>query len=138
MMDRYDEAFVFALKKWMADEINEMYGNGIYALCSGYENTSKGASAYIGFNTEKHLSESGADRGDIKAFQNAAFAYVDDDEAVDGSVQIWVSFKELDPAAEETRDKCNACLRTAFEELCSDGIIKERFGKDIDMFISAR
>ena len=46
--DEYDKALIFSLKKWIADEINEMCDNGICSLAMSLD----GGDGYIGYNTD--------------------------------------------------------------------------------------
>ncbi len=136
-MDEYDKALVFALKKWIADEINEIYDNNVYAVGVGMEPTATGADAYICYNTEAHLKETGAGRLDAGKFKAPRFAVVDDDDAVFGSVDIWLRFKGFDKEdiCGTVKDMLLDCVEQTFSELRADGIIKERFSKDIDTFV---
>ncbi|MBQ7990934.1 MAG: hypothetical protein IJ080_05990 [Oscillospiraceae bacterium] len=126
-MDEYDKALIFALKKWIADEINEIYDNKVYALVLGLDED-----GYIGYNTEKHLKDSGSDRFDIIAWKHPRFACINDDEAVDGSYEIWSRFK----GGGDLRDTYFACARAAADELVEDGIIKERFSENIPILFA--
>lgn len=125
--DEYDRALIFSLKKWIADEINEMCDNGICSLSFSFENES--LSAYIGYNTEKQRKEKGDGTGEWKRYR---FASVNDDDAVDGSVEIWFDFKGYERPDEMSVTKFYRCVMNAYLSLVDDGIIKERFGKNIE------
>lgn len=126
--DEYDKALIFSLKKWIADEINEMCDNGICALIFSLE----GLRGYIGYNTEKQLAEFGSGLDNWKSFR---FAAVNDDPAVDGTVEMWYGFKGFEDM-EYGRELCATryyqCALNAYMQLVSDGVIKERFGRNIE------
>lgn len=126
--DEYDKALIFSLKKWIADEINEMCDNGICALIFSLE----GLQGYIGYNTEKQLEEYGSG---LDGWKNFKFASVNDDPAVEGSVEMWYDFKGFDNMQyKETvyKTKYYQCAVNAFLQLVMDGVIKERFGRNIE------
>ena len=137
-MDEYDKALVFAMKKWIADEINDIYDNNIYAVSVTQETDENGTRVYIGYNTEDHLKTTGSERYDCTQFKKPRFAQVDDDPNVFGSIDIWFSFKgyELASPDEDAINGMYDCFCTAFEELGSDGIIKERFNKNMQICAS--
>lgn len=136
-MDEFDKALVFAMKKWVADEINEIYDNKVCAVGVGLEKTAVGADAYICYNTEAQISATGAAPDDTASFKAPHFAVVDDDDAVYGSVDIWLDLKGYEKGTldEKVCENFYECMEQTFSELCSDGIIKERFGKDIDLLV---
>lgn len=126
--DEYDKALIFSLKKWIADEINEMCDNGICALIFSLE----GLRGCIGYNTEKQIAEYG--RG-LENWKNFKFASVNDDPAVDGSVEMWYDFKgfeDMEYGKERFATGYYKCALNAYLQLVSDGIIKERFGRNIE------
>lgn len=123
--DEYDKALIFSLKKWIADEINEMCDNGICALAFSLG----GRNGYIGYNTEKQLKEKGSGVDNWKKFR---FACVNDDPAVDGSVEMWCDFKGYANMDCTAVTRYYQCVMNAYLSLVDDGIIKERFGKNIE------
>lgn len=123
--DEYDKALIFSLKKWIADEINEMCDNGICSLAFSLD----GGDGYIGYNTEKQLKEKGNSLDDWKKFR---FACVNDNSAVDGSVEMWCDFKGYGDMDCTAVTKYYQCVMNAYLSLVDDGIIKERFGKNIE------
>ncbi|MBR4223643.1 MAG: hypothetical protein IKR73_02425 [Oscillospiraceae bacterium] len=123
-MDLYDEALIFALKKWIADEINEMYDNKICGLVIGLDDD-----GYIGYTTETHMKSSGADMSDISAWKCPRSAAIDDDDAVYGALEMWQKLKQIQDA--DMRSGFFTCAREAAAQLRTDGIIRERFGSDI-------
>lgn len=128
-MDEYDKALVFALKKWISDEINEIYDNKVYAV--GLTFDSDGA---VGYNTKDYADKNGS-MWDISGWKHPEFARVNSDAAVDGSVEIWSSFKGL--SGEDMRTGYFECAAAAVRELIADGIIRERFDKNIPVVIFA-
>ena len=126
--DEYDKALIFSLKKWIADEINEMCDNGICAVIFSLD----GLSGYIGYNTEKQLAEYG---GGLENWKNFRFASVNDDPAVEGSVEMWYGFKGFEDM-QYGRELCVTryyqCAINAYMQLVSDGVIRERFGRNIE------
>lgn len=126
--DEYDKALIFSLKKWIADEINEMCDNGICALIFSLE----GLCGYIGYNTEKQLAEYGRGLDDWKNFK---FASVNDDPAAQDSVEMWHDFKgfeDMPYGKERFATRYYGCAVNAFLQLVSDGVIRERFGRNIE------
>ena len=137
-MDEYDKALVFAMKKWISDEINDIYDNNIYAVSVTHETDENGTKVYIGYNTEDHLKATGGERYDHTQFKKPRFAEVDDNSNVFGSIDIWFSFKGYEPTSpgEDAISDMYGCFCTAFEELNADGIIKERFNKNMQICVS--
>ena len=127
-MDEYDKALVFALKKWIADEINEIYDNKVSAVGLSFDGDGS-----IGYDTETRAAAGG--RADIMKWKSPAFAYVNSDEAVDGSVEIYSRFKGLEGDA--LMHGYHTCAAEAVRQLIADGIIKERFGRNIPVVIYA-
>lgn len=125
--DEYDKALIFSLKKWIADEINEMCDNGICAVIFSLE----GLCGYIGYNTEKQIREHG---DGIDKWKNFRFASVNDDPAVEGSVEMWYGFKGFEKNNDNSvyKTRYYQCAVNAFLQLVSDGVIRERFGRNIE------
>ncbi len=128
-MDEYDKALIFALKKWISDEINEIYDNRVYAVGLSFDGDGS-----IGYNTKDHADSNGS-VWDIGGWKHPSFAYVNSDAAVDGSVEIWSSFKGISGDAVKTG--YFECAAAAVKELIADGILRERFEKNIPVILFA-
>lgn len=130
--DEYDKALVFALKKWIADEINNIYDNGVYSVCLTMKNEG-GWKAGIGYNTEANAKASGV-RWDTSAWKCPEFSEADNDDAVYGMIGMWLDFKGFadDAAVMDSYFGCAAC---AVRELTDTYIFKERFNKNIPVIL---
>lgn len=113
--DEYDKALVFALKKWISDEIYSITDSGVNkaSVC-----VKDGFCVYFAYGTE---GSSGLKQGGL----------LDDNAAVSGSTDIWLGFKGYAPDDEAAKDNFAACVNEAARQLEADGIIKERFGRSV-------
>ena len=57
---------------------------------------------------------------------------MNDNSAVDGSVEMWCDFKGYGDMDCTAVTKYYQCVMNAYLSLVDDGIIKERFGKNIE------
>lgn len=109
--DEYDKALIFALKKWISDEIFSITQSGVESctvrLC--------GSDLFFGY-TAKELREGG---------------HLDGNDNVSGSVDIWLRFKGLSSDDPKAADMIGSCVNGAASELEADGVIKEKFGRNI-------
>lgn len=130
--DEYDNALVFALKKWISDEINNIPENGVYAV--GISLKKDGAA--FAYNTEEHL-KNGGKKWTLSDWKEQSFGSPDKDENVYGAVDMWLSFKGFS----ECTDNENAgsgfmkCAVLAVRELKKEGIFTERFNRDIPVLM---
>lgn len=118
--DEYDKALVFALKKWISDEIFSITESGVSkaAVCWQKED----GKALVSFEYTVNDSSEPCSGG-----------LLDGNNAVTGSVDIWLDFKGYDVSKDEeaAADNFGMCVLEAAARLESDGIIKERFGRSV-------
>ncbi|MCI7767688.1 MAG: DUF4303 domain-containing protein [Oscillospiraceae bacterium] len=147
--DEYDDALAFALKKWIADMINSIPENGVYAAAVCFqmsldEKDRWQADASFAYNTEDYLAAHRDGNPEAKwnhcAWKEDYFANADDSEAVRGCVKMWLQFKDFDVEDEEFDEEevvysFFGCAVKAVRELKRDGIFLERFGKDIPVLM---
>ena len=125
--DEYDKALVFALKKWIADEINEIYDNKVCALTFSVSPAEYGWRGAIGYDT----ANAGGGAEDLSLWKKPDFASIDDDENVDGSLEIWIKFKGWDFSDSRITPAYLSLAQAAVQSLMKDGIFAERFGADM-------
>lgn len=147
--DQYDDALIFALKKWISDMIYSIPENGVYACAVCFqmgldENERWGADASFAYNTEEYLAAHKVENSEAKwnhcAWKEDYFANADDSEAVSGCVKMWLNFKGFDTDDEEFDEEeavyCFfGCAVNAVRQLKKDGIFLERFGRDIPVLM---
>lgn len=126
-MSDYDGALVFALKKWIADEINSMTDSGIYALCI----TLEGRKAVIGYNTESFAA---GGRWDIGSWKCPAFSDLDSDPAVEGALDMWADFMRFD-SEEKLRTGFFECAAEAVRQSVKEYIMDDRFYRNIPVVL---
>ena len=132
--DEYDKALIFALKKWIADEINNIYDNGVYAVCLTMEKGEKWQ-AGIGYSTEA-FAKAGGSKWNICGWKCPDFSNADNDGAVDGMIDMWLDFKGFGKVNEDdVKDGYFRCAAQAVKELTADFIIKERFNRNIPFLL---
>ncbi|MBP0954764.1 MAG: hypothetical protein J6M90_03865 [Oscillospiraceae bacterium] len=125
--DEYDKALVFALKKWIADEINEIYDNKVCALCFTIAPAEYGWCGAIGYDT----ANAGNGAEELSLWKKSFLASIDDDENVDGSLEIWIKFKGWDFSDSRITPAYLSLVQAAVQSLMKDGIFAERFGSDM-------
>ena len=147
--DEYDEALIFALKKWISDMIYSIPENGVYAaaICfqMGLDRKDRWqAEASFAYNTEEFLAAHKDKNPEAKwnhcAWKEDHFADADDCESVSGCVKMWLDFKDLDSESEDFDEEevvysFFGCAVNAVRQLKKDGIFLERFGRDIPVLM---
>lgn len=144
--DEYDNALVFALKKWISDEINSIPENGVYAvgICwqIGFDEKDKaGVDISFAYNTKDHLeSHGGEGKYNHCAWKEEYSNNVNKEDSVRSAVDMWLKFKHLDPNADDFDEDASArsffeCAVLAVRELKKDGIFTERFNRDISVLM---
>ncbi|MGN0666975.1 MAG: hypothetical protein ACI4KF_10675 [Huintestinicola sp.] len=130
----YDLIVVDSVKRWIGGELDNIHEPKVYAmlLTYGTGRDDRGAEfpeIRLGFNSEKSLAESGADKFDTEGFMEKNMSVMDDFGAVD----MWL---ELKGYSRDDGERIVEMLGEAVRQLHEDNVIKERFMRDIPVIIA--
>ena len=130
----YDLIVVDSVKRWIGGELDNIHEPKVYAmlLTYGTGRDDRGAEfpeIRLGFNSEKSLADSGRDKFDTEGFMEKSMSVMDDFGAVD----MWL---ELKGYGRNDGERIAEMLGEAVKQLHEDGILKDRFMRDIPVIIA--
>ena len=142
--NEHDKSLIFALKKWLIDELNritymKVNAIGICFQAGTDEKNRAGADVSFCYNTEDNpQNEISGARWNFCNWKAHYFENIDDDDAVYGSMDMWAQFRNIsfeNMPQDALAAEFFPCAINAVKALKADGTIAERFGKDIPVLM---